>query len=72
MEIINGIILHEDADGDAFDLTYPKNGNHITLGNPFDNFVDIPKEDVKTLINYLQNWVNTGDFEGTKEAESND
>lgn len=36
-----------------------------------DNIL-IFKEDVKSLINYLQNWVNTGDFEGTKEAESND
>jgi hypothetical protein len=27
---------------------------------------------VRTIINYLQNWVDTGNFEGTKEAESND
>jgi hypothetical protein len=32
----------------------------------------VSKKDVKTLINYLQNWVDTGDFEGKKEAESND
>jgi hypothetical protein len=30
------------------------------------------RQNVQKLINYLQNWVDTGDFEGTKEAESND
>jgi hypothetical protein len=30
------------------------------------------RTNVQELINYLQNWVDTGNFEGKKEAESND
>jgi hypothetical protein len=63
MRVYSGWIEHEDSDGDSFDITRNKKNKTLTIGNPFDNFVEMDETDVKTLINYLQNWVDTGRFD---------
>jgi hypothetical protein len=66
-------IIHFEHSGDILGIS-GANPNMIDLviGEYDDTGIFIPKADVQTLINYFQNWVDTGDFEGEKEAESNE
>jgi hypothetical protein len=54
----------------GFDLFLESGVLYLSTGEAI--YVDLDKLEVRQLINYLQNWVDTGNFEGKKEAESND
>jgi hypothetical protein len=57
-------------DGWLYCAAYERIHDEVTL--LLDEQMALNEENVRELINYLQNWVDTGDFEGKKEAESND
>jgi hypothetical protein len=63
-------IEHKDSSGNLLVVLTESYKLYVCLGN--EEVEIVTKADVQTLINYLQNWVDTGDFEGTKEAKSND
>jgi hypothetical protein len=67
----NAPLSFSDEVGDTFWI-YRRPDYLVIEGIESGDGITLAKKEVKQLINYLQNWVDTGNFEGEKETENND